>query len=147
VPPLQATTADQAAHQAPQGAAEATVACPICLEDVAPSWTLTLSACAHAFCQPCLRGYLAARVADRAPLPVACPLPDCRRPLAQGEIVPFLTGEELDTLATVGAFFASPHRRSSSDVHAPPTNRPPHAAGLPARGLPARGVHASAARS
>jgi len=68
------------------------VACPICLEEVPAVMAHCLVTCKHSLCQPCLREYLANRVAERGPL--CCLLPDCKTDLTPAELALFLTPEE-----------------------------------------------------
>ena len=75
------------------------VSCPICLDEKSASFTLTLAACSHTFCQECLQHYLSDKIEGRAPLPIACPIPDCKEPLLPREINLFLTAEERNRLA------------------------------------------------
>lgn len=68
-------------------AAAATIACVICMEDVARSKGRALAACRHEFCVDCLGGLVASRVGERKlGDQLVCPIPDCKRPLDVGDV-------------------------------------------------------------
>ncbi|KAI3429704.1 hypothetical protein D9Q98_005789 [Chlorella vulgaris] len=74
--------------------------CSICFEDEGPMMH-SFAACKHRFCLPCLRQFIAGKVADRTfPL---CPLPDCKSAISAAECALVLTEEEQATLGKMEA--------------------------------------------
>lgn len=97
----------------------APVSCPICLEQVEAVFSHTLTSCSHAFCQVCLRVYVAEKIESRASLPLTCPLPDCRLELAPEEWTLFLDDSERERLGEMEREAAIP---GDEAVYCPNTN-------------------------
>jgi hypothetical protein len=85
----------------PPRAAPAAEPCAICLEVPEPLFAHALVSCGHAYCQGCLREYLAGRVRDRAPPPLGCPR--CKAALRPDEAQMFLDPEERAALGALEA--------------------------------------------